>query len=410
MRLSCVLAVAFVLLQETLSDGCFPRTNKIMAAADVSVSELDKGRSDGTTSNMLLGQGVTGEHEIYLKFDLSTIDLSTLLSVKLNLPIGSSYRSSKAAFHKVIGLTQVGEGWDESGLSWGSRPEQIGDEIKWSVARNSQDQMTTNMTSWVRELLAVPGAPTQVALRLAIEKESSDLWTMASRESEYSKGAMFVVEHRCVTAPPTLRAQQISQDARAIYYQVPAEADTYLRDGDDEHRNFGSERLLILEGSNPKSTSSSAALVRFKIPVQLKKVNFHAIMHAEIKLTKMRETTKEEMETLKVRLVVDDWHENTVTSKVGVRNAFYVHFCNTRNLQNPSSPEFVIDVTEELKELLDSGKDSMGIQLYLEGDAHVEKPPQDNLLPMAFLSRENEGGVPTLSIGQKQVRKGTHGQ
>jgi len=404
--------VAFVLVQETLSDGCFPRTSKIMAAADVSVSELDKGRADGTTSNMLLGRGVTGEHEIYLKFDLSTIDLSTLLSVTLNLPIGSSYRSSTAAFHRVIGLTQVGEGWGESGLSWGSRPEQIGDDIKWSVARKSHAKMVANMTSWVRELLAVPGAPTQVALRLAIEKESSDLWTMASRESDDSKGAMFVVEHRCVTADSKIRTQQISQNARSLFYQVPAEADTYLRDGDDEERNFGSEKLLILEGSNPKTQSSSAALVRFKIPEQLKKVNFEAMAYAEIKLTKLRETSKAEMEAMKVRLVVDDWHENNVTLKAGApRNAFHVHFCNVRHLHRPSAPEFVIDVTEELREILDTGKDFIGVQVYLEGDSHVDEEAQDNLMPIAFLSRENEGGgIPTLTIEHRQLRNSRPGK
>merc|ERR1712094_158634 len=126
----CVLVVALMLLQETLSDGCSPRNIRIMASADVSLSELDKGRADGTTSNLLLGRALTGQHEVYLKFDFSAIDLSDLLSVTLNLPVGPSHRSSKAAFHKVIGLTQVDAGWSESGLSWGSRPEPIGRGIQ----------------------------------------------------------------------------------------------------------------------------------------------------------------------------------------------------------------------------------------------------------------------------------------
>ena len=113
----------------TAGDPCVIRTNEIVkqvASHDARVLESSAGTNYGTGTTAIIGSTNTlgtGDSWFFIKFDLSTIAITTADSVMLRLRVDDTGWTGTISDTYEFGVYQVtGADWDESTITWTNKP------------------------------------------------------------------------------------------------------------------------------------------------------------------------------------------------------------------------------------------------------------------------------------------------
>jgi len=236
------------------------------------------------------------------------------------------------------------------------------------------------LTPWAHEVLASGVSLQDISFRLAVNLQSYNMWSISSREGKIG-GARVVVVHKCTEPAAKIQAMQ-----GALFLQIPATADSYIRSGSEhENSNHGTSPVLFVRENDEDGSLKYVSFVRWKLPAQLQ--NADKLMYSEIKLVKLRSTSQEELASIKVRMILDDWEEGQVSMSNRPKSSFQVMFCKVRHVYNADSETFVIDTTEELREMIHKKIGFFSVEIFKE--SHPDVTPGTHELPVGFMSRES---------------------